>query len=104
MRGDVLVASAFVSYIGAFDGNSRISLVNRQWTPDLAERSVFSTTPVPRLQPSEFEHILGGNRNVTDLCAWNVAKLSDGLTDVLKHHPALRIECADVFFVYYYVW
>ena len=42
MRGDVLVASAFVSYIGAFDGNSRISLVNRQWTPDLAERSVIS--------------------------------------------------------------
>ena len=47
MRGDVLVASAFVSYIGAFDGTSRISLVNRQWTPDLAERSVYPSPPKP---------------------------------------------------------
>ncbi|KAJ1494218.1 microtubule-binding stalk of dynein motor-domain-containing protein, partial [Baffinella frigidus] len=41
LRGDVLVASAFVSYIGAFDGNTRVSLVNRHWTPDLAERSQY---------------------------------------------------------------
>ena len=38
--GDVLLASAFVSYIGAFDHSFRVRLWKDTWLPDLALRSI----------------------------------------------------------------
>jgi dynein heavy chain len=41
--GDVLVASAFVSYIGAFNARFRTDLVSDQWLPDMIEKKVPMT-------------------------------------------------------------
>ncbi len=47
--GDVLVASAFVSYIGAFNAKFRNDLVNVQWIPDMIEKKVPMTEGVSPL-------------------------------------------------------
>ncbi|OQS01624.1 dynein heavy chain [Achlya hypogyna] len=38
--GDVLLAAAFVSYIGAFDASFRVQLWKHVWLPDLAAREI----------------------------------------------------------------
>ena len=38
--GDVMVSSAFVSYIGAFNVRFRDNLVNGKWITDLIERKI----------------------------------------------------------------
>jgi len=38
--GDVMVAAAFVSYIGAFDKDQRDELLEKLWLPDLLSRSI----------------------------------------------------------------
>ncbi|KDO33137.1 hypothetical protein SPRG_01949 [Saprolegnia parasitica CBS 223.65] len=38
--GDVLLAAAFVSYIGAFDASFRVQLWKQVWLPDLAAREI----------------------------------------------------------------
>ena len=38
--GDVLLASAFVSYIGAFNSEFRRTLTNDMWLPDLIAREI----------------------------------------------------------------
>jgi dynein heavy chain len=47
--GDVLVASAFVSYIGAFNAKYRNDMVNENWIPDMIERKVPMTDGVQPL-------------------------------------------------------
>ena len=47
--GDVLVASAFVSYIGAFNAKFRNDLVNVLWIPDMMERKVPMTEGIAPL-------------------------------------------------------
>ena len=44
--GDVLVASSFVSYAGAFNAKFRKSLVHTKWLPDLVEREIPMTAGV----------------------------------------------------------
>ena len=44
--GDVLVASSFVSYAGAFNAKFRKSLVHNKWLPDLVEREIPMTAGV----------------------------------------------------------
>ena len=44
--GDVLVASSFVSYAGAFNAKFRKSLVHNKWLPDLVERDIPMTAGV----------------------------------------------------------
>ena len=49
MKGDVMLASAFVSYIGSFNALFRKRLVSEKWVPDLLERQIPMTegiTPV----------------------------------------------------------
>jgi dynein heavy chain len=41
--GDVLLAAAFVSYVGAFSLSLRHSLVNEKWIPDMVERQMPMT-------------------------------------------------------------
>ena len=41
--GDVMLASAFVSYVGAFNLTMRHSLVSDKWIPDLVERKIPMT-------------------------------------------------------------
>ena len=47
--GDVLVASAFVSYIGAFSAKFRHQLVNECWIPDMIEKKVPMTEGIQPL-------------------------------------------------------
>ena len=44
--GDVLIASAFVSYAGPFNMQFRVSLVNDKWLPDLIERGIPMTAGI----------------------------------------------------------
>jgi dynein heavy chain len=46
--GDVLLSSAFVSYIGVFDGPFRKRLVEEVWLPDLASREIKTS---PNIEP-----------------------------------------------------
>ena len=48
--GDVLVASAFVSYIGAFSAKFRTSLVFERWLPDMMERKIPMTEDIVPLR------------------------------------------------------
>ena len=48
--GDVLVAAAFVSYIGAFNAKYRNALVNDLWIPDMMERKIPMTEGITPLQ------------------------------------------------------
>lgn len=41
--GDVLIASAFVSYAGPFNMQFRVSLVSEKWMPDMIERQIPMT-------------------------------------------------------------
>ena len=41
--GDVLLASAFVSYVGAFNLQLRGSLVSEKWIPDMSNRKIPMT-------------------------------------------------------------
>lgn len=47
--GDVLIASAFVSYAGPFNMQFRQSLVNEKWLPDLIERQIPMTQGIKPL-------------------------------------------------------
>jgi len=48
--GDCLLASAFVSYIGAFSSRFRQSLVNEFWLPDIALQQIPTTPGITPLQ------------------------------------------------------
>ena len=51
--GDVMLSSAFVSYIGAFDAAFRQKLCYNTWLPDLTEKGVLTTEGVdPPFSPS----------------------------------------------------
>jgi dynein heavy chain len=47
--GDVLLASAFVSYAGPFNMQFRQQLVNEKWMPDLVERAIPMTQGIKPL-------------------------------------------------------
>ena len=47
--GDCMLAAGFVSYVGAFDKDSRDALWSAQWSPDLAQRSIPLTPGVDPL-------------------------------------------------------
>eukprot|EP00736_Rhodelphis_marinus_P010572 Rmarinus@m.9666 len=49
MIGDVLLSSAFVSYIGAFNASFRNQLVSERWVPDLLEKEIPMTDNVEPL-------------------------------------------------------
>lgn len=44
--GDVLIAAAFLSYVGAFTRNYREMLVNEKWIPDLQSREIPMTEDI----------------------------------------------------------
>ena len=46
--GDVMLAASFVSYLGAFDQEFRVSLWEKTWMPDLVEKQIPLT---PRVDP-----------------------------------------------------
>jgi len=50
LTGDVLLSSAFVSYIGAFNQRFRQQLVSDKWIPDLQERQIPMTEGMEPLQ------------------------------------------------------
>jgi dynein heavy chain len=72
LLGDVLLASCFVSYIGAFSGNFRQRLVDVEWLPDIVAKRIPMTSGV---QPLD---VLAGDAAIA---TWN----NEGLqTDALS--------------------
>lgn len=47
--GDVLLASSFVSYIGAFTASFRLNLWSKTWLPDIYERKIPITNDLTPL-------------------------------------------------------
>merc|ERR1711871_32633 len=64
--GDVMLASAFVSYIGSFSAQYRQALVTEKWLPDMVERQIPMTAGVQPIDvlTNEAEKAQWGNENL----------------------------------------
>jgi dynein heavy chain len=61
--GDVMLASAFVSYTGAFTADFRSSFVNEKWLPDMADRQIPMTDGVKPVEVLATESQIAGWNN-----------------------------------------
>lgn len=61
--GDALLASAFVSYIGAFSAKLRLELWKQTWLPDILERKIPITDGIAPLKVLTTEAIMAKWKN-----------------------------------------
>ena len=71
--GDVMLGSAFVSYIGSFNADFRDDLVKNKWVPDMVERSLPMTVGITPIE------VLA---NEAEIAQWSNEKLPSDVISV----------------------
>ena len=91
--GDVLLASAFVSYVGAFNLQLRGSLVSEKWIPDMSQRKIPMTDGMHPLKVRLHRQTVEISIHTQVIASWDAHKHTHTHTHTNTHTQTHTHQC-----------